>query len=183
MSSQFAWGNRPRSLGFRAQKIHLQAKIANTFDLDLDLGASILIAHHQTIWPGFLIKFVRFGRFNLLLAHSELGFVISDPFLTGVWGFSAQNIFWEPILTIFRLFSNFWPSKSSVFLVYSHSRGVSHHFPPPLSSLLIEMKQRPRKGLRTTTERSPPWKITLPLLTNRISKTFPWIVRFCCRTK
>ena len=53
---------------------------------------------------------------------------------------------------IFNFLTNFWPSKSSIFLVYSHSRGVSHHFPPPLSSLPIGISHM---SLRPTYH--PPW--------------------------
>ena len=54
---------------------------------------------------------------------------------------------------IFNFLTNFWPSKSSIFLVYSHSRGVSHHFPPSLSSLPIgisHMSLRPTYNLPWT---------------------------------
>ena len=56
------------------------------------------------------------------------------------------------ILAIFNFLTNFWPSKSSIFLVYSHSRGVSHHFQPPLSSLPIGISDM---SLRPTY--NPPW--------------------------
>ena len=54
---------------------------------------------------------------------------------------------------IFNFLTNFWPSKSSIFLVYSHSRGVSHHFQPSLSSLPIgisHMSLRPTYNLPWT---------------------------------
>ena len=74
---------------------------------------------------------------------------------------------------IFNFLTNFWPSKSSIFLVYSHSSSVSHHFPPPLSSLLIEMKQLsgddhgkvsvlPRKGLLHGKSHHPSLQIAFP---------------------
>ena len=69
---------------------------------------------------------------------------------------SILEFFWlfkKFILAIFNFLTNFWPSKSSIFLVYSHSRGVSHHFQPSLSSLPIgisHMSLRPTYNLPWT---------------------------------
>ena len=69
---------------------------------------------------------------------------------------SILDFFWlfkKIILAIFNFLTNFWPSKSSIFLVYSHSRGVSHHFQPSLSSLPIgisHMSLRPTYNLPWT---------------------------------
>ena len=76
--------------------------------------------------------------------------VVDSPPWFGLWFFWLFKKF---ILAIFNFLTNFWPSKSSIFLVYSHSRSVSHHFQPSLSSLPIgisHMSLRPTYNLPWT---------------------------------
>ena len=59
----------------------------------------------------------------------------------------------DPFQAIFHFFIDFSRGKSTIFLGYSHSRGVSHHFQPSLSSLPIgisHMSLRPTYNLPWT---------------------------------
>ena len=53
----------------------------------------------------------------------------------------SKIFFLDPIQPLFHFFSEKLCKKSTIFCFYSHSRGVSHHFRPSLSSLPIGKPQ------------------------------------------
>ena len=105
---------------------------------------------YEKFWPS-KSSFLNFSLHECPLLTSGI-----DPAWKMMQNGSGIFRFWlfkKFILAIFNFLTNFWPSKSSIFLVYSHSRGVSHHFPPSLSSLPIgisHMSLRPTYNLPWT---------------------------------
>ena len=105
------------------------------------MGASILYRTPPKIGKKSTPRSVQNDFFSLEMYFFEIGFEESAFFYVDWSGLGLKSSFERPIHEKSDFFLIFRPSKSSIFRLYSHSRGVSHHFQPSLSSLPIGKSQ------------------------------------------
>ena len=115
--------------------------------------AKLSVSTCEYIWPCLICIGTTRKIWKKIRSKSSFLAILTDKCIFLSSESNPAHVFWYPHkfsahllcgtshLWKIKLFCIFRPSKSSIFLVYSHFRSVWHHFQPSLSSLPIGKSQ------------------------------------------